>query len=91
MKTPTLRSPPASSHGPSLKDKINLKDRPIARVQVMGRTLTVRAEELPAEEAAAFWPHVLRVAPGYARYQQATSRTIPLVRLVPLRFERSMI
>jgi deazaflavin-dependent oxidoreductase (nitroreductase family) len=62
----------------------NLKATSTARVEFMGRTLHVRAEELPADEAAAFWPRILRRAPGYARYQRATSRTIPLVRLVPL-------
>ena len=61
----------------------NLKATPTAQVQVMDRILQVHAEELPADEATAFWPRVLRVAPTYARYQKATSRTIPLVRLVP--------
>jgi deazaflavin-dependent oxidoreductase (nitroreductase family) len=61
----------------------NLKATPTVRVQVMDRILQVRAEELSADETTAFWPRVLRVAPTYARYQKATSRTIPLVRLVP--------
>ena len=61
----------------------NLKATPTAQVQVMDRILQVHAEELPADEATAFWPSILRVAPTYARYLQATSRTIPLVRLVP--------
>jgi F420H(2)-dependent quinone reductase len=62
----------------------NLKAAPTARVEVMDRTLQVRAEELPAAEAAAFWPSILRRAPGYGRYQKATNRTLPIVRLVPL-------
>jgi len=62
----------------------NLKAAPTAQVQVMDRILQIHAEELSTDETAAFWPHVLRVAPSYARYQQATSRTIPLVRLVPV-------
>jgi deazaflavin-dependent oxidoreductase (nitroreductase family) len=61
----------------------NLKATPTVRVQVMNRTVQVHAEELSTDEAIAFWPRILRVAPTYARYQQATSRTIPLVRLVP--------
>jgi deazaflavin-dependent oxidoreductase (nitroreductase family) len=61
----------------------NLKATPTVRVQVRDRILQVSAEELSTEEATAFWPRVLHVAPTYARYQQATSRTIPLVRLVP--------
>jgi deazaflavin-dependent oxidoreductase (nitroreductase family) len=62
----------------------NLKATPTVRVQVMDRFLQVRAEELSAEETTAFWPRILHVAPTYARYQQATSRPIPLVRLVPV-------
>jgi len=62
----------------------NLKATPTVRVQVKDRILQVRAQELTTDEAPAFWPRILRVAPTYARYQQATSRTIPLVRLVPV-------
>jgi len=62
----------------------NLKATPTVRVQVMDHILQVRAEELSAEETTAFWPRILHVAPTYARYQQATSRPIPLVRLVPV-------
>jgi deazaflavin-dependent oxidoreductase (nitroreductase family) len=61
----------------------NLTANPRARVEVGDRTLEVRAEELTADEAAAFWPRVLQVAPDYARYQQRTSRRIALIRLVP--------
>ena len=60
----------------------NLTADPSARVEVGGRTLQARAEELSAEEAASFWPRVLRVAPDYARYPRRTSRRIPMVRLV---------
>ncbi len=62
----------------------NLKTTPEAQVQIMDSILQVRAEELSTEEATAFWPHILRVAPANARYQKATSRSIPLVRLVPV-------
>jgi F420H(2)-dependent quinone reductase len=68
----------------------NLKATPTAKVQVMDRILQVRAEEMPADEAAAFWPRILRFAPSYARYQKATSRTIPLVRLVPIKQAREL-
>jgi hypothetical protein len=39
---------------------------------------------MSAEETIAFWPRVLLVAPTYERYQRASNRTIPLVRLVPV-------
>jgi F420H(2)-dependent quinone reductase len=42
----------------------------------------VHAEELTIEQADAFWPRVLDVAPDYARWKRITNRTIPLVRLV---------
>jgi deazaflavin-dependent oxidoreductase (nitroreductase family) len=75
----------ANSGRPSQPDWLyNLKATPIAYVEVMDRTLRVRAEQLPDEERAAFWPRILRHAPSYARYRKATSRIIPLVRLVPI-------
>lgn len=61
----------------------NLVADPRAVVDVGGRRLRVRAHVLGAEEAAAFWPRVLDAAQDYARYPERTSRTIPLVRLVP--------
>jgi len=61
----------------------NLTAHPYARVEVMDRIVGVRAEELSADEAAAFWPRVLRAAPDYAQYPKRTSRRIPLIRLVP--------
>jgi deazaflavin-dependent oxidoreductase (nitroreductase family) len=59
----------------------NLTATPTARVEVMDRAFPVRAEELPADAAAAFWPRLLLRSPSYERYVRATSRTIPLVRL----------
>lgn len=61
----------------------NLTARPEARVEVRGRTLPVRAEALPAEEAVAWWQRILRLQPSYARYERATTRVFPIVRLVP--------
>ena len=62
----------------------NLRATPIAQVQIMDRIMQVHAEELPAYEAISYWPHILHVAPANARYQKATSRSIPLVRLIPI-------
>lgn len=61
----------------------NLRADPAARVEVMGRTFAVRAEELSFEDAAAWWQRILRRDPTYERYARATSRTIPILRLVP--------
>ena len=62
----------------------NLKAEPAARVEVMGRALAVRAEELPADEAAAWWQRILLRAPSYERYTRATPRSFPIMRLVPV-------
>jgi len=63
----------------------NLKAQPMARVEVMGRTFAVRAEELPADDAAAAWALVLKRDPSYERYARAAGdRTIPVLRLVPI-------
>jgi deazaflavin-dependent oxidoreductase (nitroreductase family) len=62
----------------------NLTADPAARVEVMGRTIAVRAEELPSDEAAAWWQRILQRAPSYERYARATSRTFPIVRLSPV-------
>jgi deazaflavin-dependent oxidoreductase (nitroreductase family) len=63
---------------------LNLKADPTARVEFMGRTLRMRAEQLPEDEAAALWPRILRHAPTYVMYRKATDRVIPLMRLVPV-------
>lgn len=60
---------------------VNLLAHPTARIEIGGRVAAVHAEPLPDDEAAAFWPNILRCAPTYARYRAATTRTIPLVRL----------
>ena len=62
----------------------NLMANPRVQVQIMDRIMQVHAERLSNDEAIAFWPRVLLIAPAYERYQRATSRTIPLVRLTPV-------
>ncbi len=43
---------------------LNLAADPAARGEVMDRTMTVHAEELPADEAATWWQQILRRRPG---------------------------
>lgn len=75
----------ANSGLPSPPDwYFNLTANPRAWVEVEHRTLQVRAEELPSDEAAAFWRRVLETAPDYDRYARRTSRRIPLIRLIPV-------
>lgn len=61
----------------------NVHATPEARVEVRGRSFPVRAEELSADEAAAWWRRVLEISPEYERYERATSRRFPILRLVP--------
>lgn len=61
----------------------NLKSDPSARVEIMGRVIQVRAEELPADAAADWWQRILLRSPSYELYQRATNRTFPVLRLIP--------
>jgi deazaflavin-dependent oxidoreductase (nitroreductase family) len=61
----------------------NLTAEATARVEVRGQTINVRAEELPSEEAAAWWQRIVRIQPNYDRFARATNRTIPIIRLTP--------
>lgn len=62
---------------------LNLRADPRARVEVDGRSRPVRAVELPASEATAWWSRIVERSPSYARYRRATSRPFPVLRLVP--------
>lgn len=62
---------------------LNLAANPQALVEVGSRTLRVRAQECPPEDAARLWTQVLATAPDYDRYRRRTTRRIPLLRLVP--------
>ena len=62
---------------------LNLQAKPEARVEVNGRSVAVRAEELPLEQADLWWSRIVERAPSYARYRRATSRPFPILRLVP--------
>ena len=62
---------------------LNLRDNPEVEVTTMGRTMQMIARVASAEEKAELWPKVTRSYGGYGRYQQRTSRDIPLVILEP--------
>ncbi|HEU5205398.1 MAG TPA: nitroreductase family deazaflavin-dependent oxidoreductase [Candidatus Limnocylindrales bacterium] len=53
-------------------------------VEVAGRRIAVRANEMPGGEAATWWARILDVAPEYERYTRAAGRPFPIVRLTPL-------
>jgi deazaflavin-dependent oxidoreductase (nitroreductase family) len=62
----------------------NLQAEPRARVEVNGRVIAVRAEELSPAAAADAWRHIVAVQPSYERFRRATDRTFPILRLVPV-------
>jgi deazaflavin-dependent oxidoreductase (nitroreductase family) len=61
---------------------LNLRVDATARAEITGRTIRVRAQELSAEPAADWWQRILRLDPSYERYQRATERPIPILRLI---------
>lgn len=65
----------------------NLRADPDATVEVMGQTVRVRAEELPAAEWPAWWNRIVAIQQSYDRFARATDRAIPIVRLVPVASE----
>ncbi len=61
----------------------NLRERPVARVEIKGRSQPVHAEELASPEAERWWARILDRASDYERYRRATDRPFPILRLVP--------
>lgn len=61
---------------------LNLRADANAQVEIMGRVIDVRADEVAAEAAADWWQRILDRDPSYGRYQRATERLIPILRLV---------
>ena len=59
----------------------NLKAHPRVDVEVGSETFPVLVEELGPDERADKWSHITSVAPGFAEYQQKTTRVIPVLAL----------
>ena len=62
---------------------LNLQRDPRARVLIGRTTSRVTARAATVEEHHRLWPLVTTTYPGYARYQERTSRLIPIVMLTP--------
>ena len=62
---------------------LNLQRDPRARVLIGRTTSRVTARPATVEEHDRLWPLVTTTYPGYARYQERTSRLIPIVMLTP--------
>jgi deazaflavin-dependent oxidoreductase (nitroreductase family) len=59
----------------------NLKARPKVDVEVGTETFPVVVEELQADERAQKWAQITAAMPGFAEYQEKTSRVIPVLAL----------
>jgi deazaflavin-dependent oxidoreductase (nitroreductase family) len=61
----------------------NLRANPETSVQIGRDNIPVRAREATADERQRLWPKAVEYNPLWGRYQQRTSRQIPLVLLEP--------
>jgi len=61
----------------------NLKAHPRARIEVGDESVEVLAEELVGAERDAFYRRQAELYPGFAEYEQRTTRVIPVVALSP--------
>jgi deazaflavin-dependent oxidoreductase (nitroreductase family) len=62
---------------------LNLQARGQADVVMRGVRARMSARTATLEERARLWPRIISRSPSYARYQERTSREIPLVLLEP--------
>ena len=58
---------------------LNLMADPAATVEVRGRSVDVRAREVDGAERSALWGAFVDLYSGYADYEEATDRTIPVL------------
>jgi|HigsolmetaAR202D_1030399.scaffolds.fasta_scaffold27266_2 deazaflavin-dependent oxidoreductase (nitroreductase family) len=62
----------------------NIKSNPTATVQIGRSTFKVQAEIADPAKKEKLWSHAVKIAPGYEKYQQRTTRDIPVVLLHPM-------
>ncbi len=62
---------------------LNLRRDPHGRIDVKGKTYAVQAREAAGDEYASLWKYATEKHPPYLRYQEMTSRRIPIVVLEP--------
>ena len=56
----------------------------MVEIERNGERQWARARVASPADRQRLWPELVRVAPHYARYQQGTTREIPLVLLPPM-------
>lgn len=62
---------------------LNVLARPEADLELRGHRVPVIAHTVNEAERTALWPRLVAIYPPYERYQQRTTRRIPVVRLAP--------
>lgn len=62
---------------------LNLRANPEVRVTTAGSTRAMTARTANELERGELWPQITSVFGGYARYQERTERSIPIVILEP--------
>lgn len=62
---------------------VNLRANPLAEVELDGQRRPVRAVWTQGAERDRLWTEVKTRYPSFARYEQRTSRQIPVIRLQP--------
>ncbi len=62
---------------------LNLKKNPQGLIDVKGRTYAVQAHEAIGDEYTRLWKYAIEKHPPYLRYQEMTSRRIPVMVLEP--------
>jgi deazaflavin-dependent oxidoreductase (nitroreductase family) len=63
---------------------LNLCERPEAEVVLAGSRRRMIARTATPKERASLWARITARAPAYARYQERTTREIPVVVLEPV-------
>src|SRR4051794_6667903 len=56
---------------------LNLQSHPEATIQVKRSQMQVKAETANPEKRRELWARLVEVSPGYAKYQERTTREIP--------------
>jgi deazaflavin-dependent oxidoreductase (nitroreductase family) len=62
---------------------LNLRQNPQVEIQIKGKRMQARAEEVTGAEQERLWARLETDAPRYANYRTQTTRKIPLVALYP--------
>lgn len=63
---------------------LNLKANPNVRIRVREKQMDAKAEIIGSELRNQLWPKLVAMSPQYGKYQENTTRQIPLIHLRPV-------